>query len=267
MRIVSLAPSNTEILFAIGAGAEIVGRTAYCDFPPEAKKIPKLGDWANPDPGAIKRLKPDLVLTSTVVQERLAKTLDSEGLPVLHLSPRDLGGVFGSILDIGGATGRLARAEALVEGMARGLDEIKAEQDASDRRPRLYIEEWHDPPFVSGNWVPELAEIAGAEWELIRKGSLSRKVTADEVRSFDPEIIALSICGVKLSREALARREGWGGISAVKNENIVVLDDSLLNRPGPRLVLGCRAIRDAVTSFSSRGACSGRGSRGTRVSR
>lgn len=247
MRIVSLAPSNTEILFAIGAGQDIIGRTAYCDFPKEALKIPKTGDWVNPDINALKRLKPDLILTSTVVQERLAGTLAREGLPVTHLDPRTLNAVFDSIMQIGELVGRRDAAERLIlrmEDCFQGLLDSMPET-----KPRMYIEEWHDPLYASGNWVPKVAMIAGGEYGLVKEGELSRGVSSEEVGAYDPEIIILSICGVRSSPEMIFRRKGWEGISAVRSKAVYAIDDSLLNRPGPRLVEGAKRLRDLISAF------------------
>ncbi|MEW6035074.1 MAG: cobalamin-binding protein [Candidatus Micrarchaeota archaeon] len=254
MRIVSLAPSNTEILFALGAGSDIVGRTAFCDYPPEALSVRKVGDWVEPDIERIRALEPDVILTSTVVQEKLAAKLRKEGLPVEHLSPTNLEGVFRSIYKLGQITGRLGEADALVQGMLLSFSELEAGAAAVSRPPRLYIEEWHAPPFVSGNWVPELAEIAGADYSLSEAGRLSREVSEEEVRRYDPELIILSICGVRLGPEVVLSREGWKGVSAIRAREVHVMDDSLLNRPGPRLVEGCRQLCSLVTSFSRRTA-------------
>jgi iron complex transport system substrate-binding protein len=251
MRIVSLAPSNTEILFALGAGTEIVGRTAYCDFPKEALKIPKIGDWVNPDIGQIERLKPDIVLTSTVVQEKLSVKLRDAGLNVLHLDPRTLEAVFGSMRRIGESIGRSDESERLIAGMKEGLREADPRPDG---RPRIYIEEWHNPPFASGNWVPRIAQIAGSEYGLVKEGELSKGFPLDELKAFDPQIIVLSICGIKSDPRMIYGRTGWEGIRAVRSRKVFAFDDSLLNRPGPRLVEGEKLLRKLISS-SSRTSC------------
>ena len=114
MRIVSLAPSNTEILFAIGAGDQIIARTAYCDYPPVAKAIPKIGDWVNPDIDVIKKLEPDLILTSTIVQEKLAERMKKLKLPVYHLDPKKLSDVIASIERIGELVDKTMEARTLL---------------------------------------------------------------------------------------------------------------------------------------------------------
>jgi iron complex transport system substrate-binding protein len=249
MRIVSLAPSNTEILFAIGAGNDIIARTAYCDYPNEALKIPKVGDWMNPDINEIKRLKADLILTSTIVQQKLADKLIAEGLPLVHFDPRTLSGVFDSINQIGELVKKRDGAERLIREME---DEFHALMESiPEKKPRIYIEEWHNPPYASGNWVPKLAKIAGAEYGLVEEGELSKEISADQIRAFDPEIIVLSICGVKTSPELIYKRKDWAGMSAVKSGNVYSLDDSLLNRPGPRLVTGAKQLKFISSSWQT----------------
>jgi iron complex transport system substrate-binding protein len=251
MRIVSLAPSNTEILFAIGAGDSIVGRTAYCDYPAQAKAIPKVGDWVSPGISSIRALRPDLVLTSTIVQEKLAAELKAAGLPVEHLSPRTLDDVFLSIRKIGALTGRGGESAQVAERLEQGLSDIEAR--CSGPRPRLYIEEWHEPPFVSGNWVPRIASMAGADYFPIAEGAASRPVEAPEMSGFAPQLIVLSLCGVKARPEIVLRRASWGSLEAVRKGKISVFDDSLLNRPGPRLLEGCRRLAALISSWRTAG--------------
>ena len=245
MRIVSLAPGNTEILFAIGAGGQTIARTAYCDYPKEALRIPKIGDWLNPNIEEIERLKPDLILTSTIVQEKLAGRLLEKGLPVVHFDPRTLDGVFESIAQTGELTGRQKEADGLILRMEDDLAALA--RSIEGKTPRMYIEEWHEPPFASGNWVPKIAQIAGAEYEMAEEGELSREFAFGELERFDPEIILLSICGVRLSPQAIYGRPGWESLSAVKAKNVFSIDDSLLNRPGPRLVEGARELRKIIS--------------------
>lgn len=250
MRIISLAPSNTEILFALGLGSEIIARTAYCDYPEQTKEIPKIGDWIKPDIKKIKKLNADLILTSTVVQEKLAAKLKKQKLPIAHLAPRKLNEVLQSIEKIGELVNKKEEAKKIVNGMLLKFADIRKNADEFSYHPRIYVEEWHKPPFVSGNWVPELAEIAGGKYGLVKAGEYSRKIELKEIQEFDPEIIILSICGVKsISKEMIKKRKGWQSLSAIKNNQIHVFDDSFLNRPGSRLVHGCRMITEIIEKY------------------
>ena len=109
---------------------------------------------------------------------------------------------------------------------------------------RLYIEEWHNPPYASGNWVPELARIAGCMQFPVEPGALSPQVTLEQVAAFDPEMIVVSWCGAGAlaDRKLLMERPGWDALRAVQSRNVRVIDDSLLNRPGPRLIEGAQHL-------------------------
>jgi len=112
-------------------------------------------------------------------------------------------------------------------------------------RVRLYCEEWHKPPTVSGNWVPKVIEIAGGT-SLCPEGKVSYAVSVEEVQSFDPQAVVLSLCGFgdKAKPEIVSERKEWQRVRAVRENKVFVIDDSLLNRPGPRLVDGARWLQE-----------------------
>ncbi len=248
MKILSLAPSNTEILFALGAGDQIIARTAYCDYPEEAKKIPKVGDWINPNLDEIKRLEPDIILTSTIVQEKLFQKMKKKKMPAVHLAPRNLAEVLKTIETLGKLVSKEKEAEKIVNHMLSTFALIRDQSFDLVKKPKLYVEEWHKPPMISGNWVPDLAQIAGADYELIKAGEYSRKISLSQIKKYNPEIIVLSICGLgeRVNIDLIKKRKGWENLFAVKNGQIYVIDDSLLNRPAPRLVSGCRKLHELI---------------------
>ncbi|MBI5223324.1 cobalamin-binding protein [Candidatus Micrarchaeota archaeon] len=249
MRIISLAPSNTEIIFALGSGDELVGRTAYCDFPSATKNIGKVGDWTKPDISKIKALKPDLILTSTIVQKKLAIELEEDHkLPAIHIEVDRLSGVIQSFAKIGALISKEEEAKKLTAEFLLQLAQIRLANQERETRPRIYVEEWHKPPFGSGNWVGELVQIAGGEYFPIKAGERSREINDEEIQKFDPELIFVSICGLgnRVSKELITKRKSWRELNAVKNDKIVILDDSLLNRPGPRLIIGARTISNEI---------------------
>ena len=234
MRIISLAPSNTEILFALGAGNDVIARTPECDFPEATQKIPELSDCS--DISYIKRLNPDLILTATNSQEQLAQMLEEKGLPVAHLAPKSLQGVFDSISVVGDLIEKPDQSSQLVEDLNLEFEKLRLYQW---KKPRLYVEETKDPPTVAGNWVPDIAEIAGADYGLCKGGRNSREITEKEIVDFNPEVIVL-YSGKKL------KRKGWEKIDAVKNKRVYVIP--LLSRPSPRLVKGCQELREIISS-------------------
>lgn len=245
MRIVSLAPSNTEILFALGLQKDIVAVTCYCDFPKAVRAKPQVGSWINPKVDEIKKLQPDLILTSTIVQQKLARNLCSLGLPLVHLNPTTIKGIYESIAVIGTATSNTSKAKMLIDSLRQKLDQPTSPYN---RKPKVYIEEWHQPPFVSGNWVPELVELAGGRYDLMRPGQLSRAVTVNEITAYDPDIMVLSICGFgkNVSKDIITKRKDWENLTAVKNGNVFTINDTYLNRPGPRIYQAVTLLRRYV---------------------
>ncbi|HET9870613.1 MAG TPA: ABC transporter substrate-binding protein [bacterium] len=248
-RILSLAPSNTEILFALGLGDSLVGVTEYCRHPPEARLKPALRGWVSIPPEKILELDPDLAVTSGLCQEALRRRLEAAGVKLLHLDPRDLAGVRESFLELGRATGREAQARELAERF--DAEGTAVRRDAQGVRLRLYCEEWQKPPSVSGNWVPELAYAAGADYFPLPPGEPSRPLRPGEIQAFDPQIVILSICGMGLKPDPseILGRPGWEDLEALREKRVVTLDDSLLNCPGPRLWEGARALQEVLQAY------------------
>jgi iron complex transport system substrate-binding protein len=247
-RIISLAPSNTEILYALNAQDRLVACTRYCDYPAEATKKPRVGGWLDIKEELIMKHKPDLLLTSTFVQNKITDKYKRLGLNIEALMPTTLVGVFNSIKKIGKFVGKDKEADNLVKSMAKKLHEIKEKSRFAEYTPRLYIEEWHKPPTISGNWVPTLAKIARANYSLIRAGHHSREISKEEIQKYNPEYIIISICGLNDSvpKEWITKRKGWENLSAVKNNRVFTFNDSYLNRPSPRIVTGLEMLANVL---------------------
>jgi len=242
MRIVSLAPSNTEILFALGVGDQVVGVTHFCDWPSQVSEKTKVGSWIQTDPKKIAALKPDLIMTSYYLPDPL-KSWSGPG-SVVHVVPKTLADVYESILHIGDAVGARGRALDIVDEMKRDFAEIAA-STTGVARPRVYMEEWHDPPMASGNWVPELVEIAGGVAGVSIKGAPSAVFSFEALTQFDPDLMVFHWCGIPehLFSKIIPRRvQKWKELRAMRNGATIFLEDSLLNRPGPRLVEGARRL-------------------------
>ena len=260
MRIASLSPATTEILFVLGQHRNIVCTDQFSDVPDAAKAIPHLRDHQKIDAEALRQFQPDIVFTATLVQEKLAEKLRSEQFAVVHQDPRSILEIYDSIRQIGTILACEPRAQALIAEMQQGFNDTKRKSGLFFRKPKVYIEEWHHPPMASGNWVPEVVRIAGGvpfdirlnEQELRSKNDElgdsrnppSREVPLGEIQSFDPDVIVLSICGAgqAASKELLTSRSGWNELRAVTEHHLFVIDDSLLNRPGPRLTEGAKRL-------------------------
>lgn len=250
MRLVSLAPSCTEIVFVLGRGEWLVGRTAFCNYPPEATRIPAVGGWTSANVDAVVGLKPELVLTSTFLQDRIVDELRVRGVAVCHTDPRTLADVLASFEVIASALDVTARGREL---RARVQSELSSLHPTPyPLHPRIYAEEWPTPPMASGNWVPDLLALADST-SLLQPGERSRTVTLDEVRAFDPDIVLLNYCGMaavpaEYQVTQVTQRPGWETLLAIRAGHIIVLDDSLLNRPGPRLVEGAKQLQHVLST-------------------
>jgi iron complex transport system substrate-binding protein len=247
-RIASLAPSHTELAFALGAGDRLIATSSFCNYPTEALQLPKLQGWANLKATDVVALKPDLVLTSSVCQAELLAELKNAGLNVLHQDPRSLDDVTRSILELGRALGREDEAQRLAADFESGLATLASRVPTDAPRPRVYVEEWHQPPMAAGNWVPDLVRLAGGEPFLMAPGSLSREISWEEVMEFDPQVVIYSICGLGLKRapEEFLKIEGWDRTEAARKRAVFTIDDDLFNRPGMRLIEGGKLMQRLI---------------------
>jgi iron complex transport system substrate-binding protein len=249
MRIASLSPAVTEILFALERQKNIVCTDQFSDWPEGAKGIPHLKNHQKIDLEALREFKPEMVFTSTVVQQKLAEQLKAEHFPVIFQDPRSIPEIYESIRQIGLLIDAMPRAEALIGTMQQGFNDTKRKAGLFQRKPKMYVEEWHNPPMISGNWVPELIKLAGGISLPLGSSSdgknpLSREVSLGEIQTFDPDVIVLSICGAGAlaTKDLLTNRPGWAQLRAVQNNHLFIIDDSLLNRPGPRLTEGAKRL-------------------------
>lgn len=248
-RIVSLAPSHTEILYALGAGERVVGVTRYCDWPPEARaKAVDVGGWLDVHDRRIHDLKPDLIVTSTMLQNEIVARLEADGLPVLSVDPKTMDEVMTSIVVVGQAVGAAVMAQVVVEDLRRRMAAIAVASNRQSYRPRVYVEEWHKPPTAAGHWVPDLVTWAGGISGLAAPGQRSPDVSAEAIQAYDPELIVLAWCGFGTTArvEHVMARPGWEQTTALRTGQVHVIDDSLLNRPGPRLLLGLRQLTSLI---------------------
>lgn len=247
MRLLSLAPSCTEILYALGLGDQIVGTTTYCDYPPDAQKKPKVGSWIISQPEKIKALKPDLIFTSYFLPEQLLRW--SGPGEIIHVVPRTLDDVQESFKIIGRVTKKYRRALKLIQRFNNQLEKILLSQPTT--RPKVYMEEWPSPPMVSGNWIPEIVEIAGGIPIIAKKGLPSCEFDFKQLKREDPDVLIFHWCGFgdRWNKSIIINRNGWKNLKAVQKNTLFVINDSLLNRPSPRLVLGAQKLQQILANL------------------
>jgi len=279
MRIVSLLPSITEILFAVGAGDSVVGVTFECDFPPEARsrwivshtalpegltpaqidaevsaRVASGDDLYTLDEGALRDLAPDLVITQdlcavcAVDVADVEEALDHLGCraDVLTLDPMTLEDVLTSIIEVGRATGTTDRAVDVVDGLRRRLAVVAATV-AMRSRPRVAVLEWTDPPYSSGHWVPDMVSAAGGTSVLGRSGERSRRVDWADLALAEPEIIVVAPCGYGLTAAAELAAGLLGAGVLPPGVPVWATDaDAVFVRPGPRVIDGVEALAAVV---------------------
>jgi iron complex transport system substrate-binding protein len=285
MRIVSLLPSATETLFALGFDDEIVGVSHECDFPEKAKtktcvvrsRLPKDVSPAETDRlvrehvergesiyavdrDVLEALEPDLIITQDLCHvcaatpEELGAALAqiSKQPEVLSLDPLDLGDVWRDILWIGEATGRRERAQEFVEKIGERLAHIDAEVAKVKERPRVVLLEWLDPFYAGGHWVPEMIAHAGGIDALGKAKTPSHRVAREEIVAVAPEVLFIGPCGYNAEqarKEYLSMEfpEEWRRIPAVRDGRVFALDaNGVVSRPAGRLVTGIEAMAKAM---------------------
>lgn len=247
MRIVSLAPSNTEIVHALGLIDSLVGVDDWSDWPPQTADLPRVGPDLKIDVEQVAALKPDLVLASLSVpgMEANIARLEARALPFIILDPHGLEEIWTNIRLVGAHTGTRDRAEALVAELSGRVESVRAAA-GSRHRPRLYWEWWPKPIYTPGrrNWLTEVSAIVGGV-------NLFSDHDADNVRVDDPgevlrrhpDYVLLAWTGARTPRaELIRRRPGWGELPAVREGRVLVLEEGLFNRPSPRLVDGIERL-------------------------
>jgi iron complex transport system substrate-binding protein len=248
-RIISIAPSNTEILFAIGAGAQVIGREELSDYPAEAKNVASIGSvYGKLNTEAIVALKPDLILAAEINPTEQVQTLQDLGLTVYYLNnPQDFAGLFENLKTVGALTGHAADAQKLVESLQARYAAVIQKVATSSVLPKVFYEvDATDPtkPYTagSGTFIDTMITLAGGHniGQVLKDpyGQLS----AEELVKQNPDVIILgdSLYGVTV--EAVGQRAGWASIAAVKNKAVYTFDDNLVSRPGPRLVDGLEQL-------------------------
>ncbi|MFI5399962.1 MAG: cobalamin-binding protein [SAR324 cluster bacterium] len=253
-RLVSIAPSNAEIVGALGAAGLLVAVESSSDFPPEICNLPRLGPDLAVDLDALARLKPDLVLASLSVpgMERNVAGLERLGVPYLVLAPQSVADIRADIARVGAALGYGERARHVSDRMETGLAELAPASGGRLPVP-VYLEWWPKPMFSPGEacWTNELIERAGGRNVFRNRPGQSGEVQIHDVVRADPHVIVVAWCGVPLDKLDVRRvltRHGLEGVSAVRQRHVVAIDESLLGRPGPRIVEGARQIAKAIAA-------------------
>lgn len=261
-KIISMAPSTTEIVFALGLDDKVVAVSNYCDYPYdfsawiEAGNMTSIGDFADPNMEVIASLEPDLILATGGVQAETVGTLRDLGYKVLVLNPTDINGVLSNIELVGNATGKTAKAEALINDIISRIDAVVNKVAAAESKPKVYYEVWYDPTSLwtagAKAWQNELIEKAGGVNIFVDQQLDYFQSSAEAVIERNPDIILLPEEGMGkgepfwVSLDDVKARPGWSSISAVQNDGLVTVDSNTIARAGPRVA---DIIEDLAEAF------------------
>ncbi|GGJ87994.1 cobalamin-binding protein [Lentibacillus kapialis] len=249
MRIVSICPSNTEIVAYLGRTDLLAGVDNYSDWPPEVTQLPRVGPDLSVDMDKVEALNPDLVLASLSVpgMEKNIEALDKRKLPYIILNPNSLEEIADDIETVGEALGEKQLGADKAAVFRAEIEQFRDQAAKKTYRPTLYWEWWPKPVFTPGsvNWLTELSYLAGAQNIFDSHEKASVQTDWDDVKERDPDHICMVWVGIKESKmrpELVRRRPGWVQMKAIRENNIHVLEESLFCRPSPRLLEGLRKL-------------------------
>ena len=258
-RIVCLTEEPTEVLYALGEQDRIVGISGFTVRPAIARKQkPKVSAFTSAKIGEILKLQPDFVVGFSDIQADIAAELIRHGVEVWISNHRSVPGILDYIRRLGALVGAADRANAYADGLQRGLGAIERDSASLQRRPKVYFEEWDEPPITGIRWVAELVRIAGGDdifperaLEPLAKARIL--ADADEVIRRAPDIILGSWCGKKFRPEKVAARPGWNAIPAVRDGQLFEIKSPLILQPGPAaLTDGVGEIARIIRAWSQR---------------
>jgi len=285
MRILSLLPSATEIVYALGCGDSLVGVSHECDYPEDAKTKPivstsslssnlgsgeihsKVSEHHHSnlslyaiDEQLLQRIDPDVILTQElctvcaipVAQVRDAARILAGPRCVVSLEPNNLHQILDNISSVAEVTGRQTAAYELVRSLENRIAHIRSVAARAVERPKVFCMEWMDPPMAGGHWIPEMVRIAGGIDGLGREGKSSTVIEWGQVSAFTPQIVVIMPCGYQISRtvkeiDHLACLPGWYELPAVRDGRVYVVDSpAYFSRPGPRIVNGLEILAQII---------------------
>jgi iron complex transport system substrate-binding protein len=252
-RVVSLAPSNIEILYAIGAAEQVVGRDEFTNYPVEAMALPSVGgSFGNYSNESIVSLQPDLVLAAEINTPEQVQALQDLGVTVFYLSnPTSLEGMYSNLNIVGQLTGRKAEANALIESLKARVEAVTTRVAGISQRPTVFYElDSTDPsaPYTAGagTFIDLLIGMAGGQNAAGSINTPWAQISIEELLVLNPEVILLGDAAYGVTVESVGQRTGWESISAVVNDRVYPFNDDLASRPGPRLVDGLEEMANLL---------------------
>jgi iron complex transport system substrate-binding protein len=247
-RIVSLAPSNTEVVYALGLGARVVGVTEFCNYPPEVKEKPKIGGYSKIDLERVVGLNPDLVLATNIHAKSVVPELEKRGITVVVVEPKNVNDVLTKIAFVGKLTGATESAAKVTAQMQARIDAVTSKVATVKTKPRVYYE--IDKTFFTagpGSFIDDMIVKAGGVNIAADAKTAYPQLTAEAIIAKDPEVILLGSMNFGETPEVVRARPGWANITAVKTGRLIpITDEDVISRPGPRVVEGLELIARAL---------------------
>jgi iron complex transport system substrate-binding protein len=244
-KIISLAPSMTETIFALGAGDRLVGVTTYCNYPEEAKEIDQVGDFEGPNLESVIEKNPDVVVALAMGDDEKSK-LEDAGITVFLQDPQNLGEVFDNIKKIGTILGLQEEAESLTSNMNAKKDSIVETVSNYDSK-KVFYEVWSEPLMTAGpgSILDEMINLSNGENIAYDAESLYPEYSLELLIERNPEVYLTADDGFK-TVEDIKNREGYENITAIKENNIYMLHPDIVSRTGPRIIEGLEMIAQAI---------------------
>lgn len=246
-RIISLAPSNTELLFALGLGDNVVGVTEYCDYPPEAKEKPYVGGFATVDMEKVIALDPDIILAANLHKETFVPALEDLGLRVITLDPKSLEDVLDNIALVGAETGKQETADRLIAEMRARIDAVvtRVESLSEEEKPRFLALAWHDPIYAASPTNLQGNVIAAAGGINIAYDITSEPMGLEAVIDRNPQVI-IAYTGhgeaQHLPFEWAKTEPRLKDTEAARNNRVYEIDTNIIGRGGPRIIEGFELV-------------------------
>ncbi|WNC13910.1 cobalamin-binding protein [Brevibacillus brevis] len=253
MRIVSICPSNTEILYYLGLGDHVVGLDDHSDWPLEWQHLPRVGPDLTIDMERVAALRPDLVVASLSVpgMEANVQELETRGIPHIVLNPSRIQDIAADIRLVGEATGWHKQADRLADQFAERVETVRQRAARFPRKPKLFWEWWPNPIYTPGrdNWLTDVSEIAGAINVFADYPVPNVKATREMVAQRNPDHICVVWCGIELKRikpAMITERPEWQGMAAIALGRVHLLEEGLYCRPSPRILDGLEKLVELI---------------------
>ena len=253
MKIISICPSNTELCAYLGIDDQLIAVDNYSDWPDSIHGLPRVGPDLSINLDLVQELEPDLVLASLSVpgMEKNIEGLEERGIPHLTFNPQSLEDIATDLLTLGNAVGLAEKAAIQADHFRATILQYKTIAEQIEHKPSLYWEWWPNPLFTPGgiNWLTEISQLAGG-YNLFEDVDLaSVKVSPEEVIKRNPDYICLAWVGVplkKINPKLVQKRENWSDITALQNNQILIMEEPLYCRPSPRLLEGLAKLANLL---------------------